>query len=242
MKARAIICDVYGTLMEVGPGPSDVEARWEALCTRVLGRPASRLWAAHVDALRAEVLRARSASQARGVAVPEVVWADIVGGVLPELKALPPSARDAFLVEQAALTHAVRLFPGTEICLERWQADGVLLGIASNAQPYSEVELEQTLEPAGLSSTLFDPSLCFWSWRFGFSKPDAHVFQILDARLRRHGIPPEAVLMVGDRMDNDLKPAREWGWQTWHLSRSPQQQPGGDWAALAAWWEGRDGR
>lgn len=240
MKAHAIICDVYGTLMEVGPGPSDAEARWEALYARVLGRSASRSWAAHEAALRAEVQRARSASQARGVAVPEVVWSEIVGEVLPELKTLPPSARDAFLVEQAALTHDVRLFPGVGICLERWRADGVVLGIASNAQPYSEVELEATLKPVGLSSNLFEPELCFWSWRFGFAKPDAHVFQLLDARLRRRGIPPSEVLMVGDRLDNDLKPAREWGWQTWHLSGSPKQQLGGDWAALAAWWEDRE--
>lgn len=235
---RAVICDVYGTLLEVGPAPADAEERWQGLCRRLLGVEAPRSWSDHQQALRSEVRRVRSLAQAGGVAVPEVVWDDVVGAVLPAFASLPPADRDAFQLEQAGLNHQVRLFPGAGAVLSRWKAEGVLLGIASNAQPYSEAELQRELATEGLTMELFDGELSFWSWRHGFSKPDPHVFRVLDVRLRRRGIDPSTVWMMGDRLDNDIAPARALGWGTWHLSKSPGTNPGGDWDAVAAWWWG----
>ena len=58
---------------------------------------------------------------------------------------------------------------------------------------------------------MFDPELRFWSFENGFSKPDPHVFRILTARLEARGISPSETLMVGDRFDNDIEPARAHG-------------------------------
>jgi FMN phosphatase YigB (HAD superfamily) len=108
--------------------------------------------------------------------------------------------------------------------------------LASNAQAYTLRELDAALDGSGLSRAIFEPDLCFFSFAHGFSKPDPHVFRLLTARLRARGIPPHETLMVGDRLDNDIAPARTQGWQTWQLKSPPEPGagPGGDWAALAA--------
>jgi FMN phosphatase YigB (HAD superfamily) len=40
--------------------------------------------------------------------------------------------------------------------------------------------------------------------------------------------------MVGDRLDNDIEPAKVHGWQTWHLSASHTEdgQSAGGWDLL----------
>ena len=38
--------------------------------------------------------------------------------------------------------------------------------------------------------------------------------------------------MVGDRLDNDIAPARAHGWQTWQMPVSTRQDPSGGWEAL----------
>src|SRR2546426_228704 len=112
---------------------------------------------------------------------------------------------------------------------------GVLLGIASNAQPYTLRELDAAFASAGLSrNKLFAPSLCFFSFEHGFSKPDPHVFRLLTARLRLCGISPNETLMIGNRLDNDIGPAKAQGWQTWHFTEqaSADGNQEGDWSQL----------
>jgi len=148
---------------------------------------------------------------------------------LPGLAALRGTALDEFLLAQKALLHRVSLMPGAVAALAALRAAAVPLGIASNAQPYTLDELAAALAPAGLDLSAFESGLCFWSFENGFSKPNPHVFRILGARLRTRGIEPAGILMVGDRLDNDVEPARRFGWRAWHL------HPAGDgcWPELA---------
>jgi FMN phosphatase YigB (HAD superfamily) len=106
---------------------------------------------------------------------------------------------------------------------------GIPLGIASNSQAYTLRELEEALAAHGLSLEAFSSDLCFWSFRQGFSKPDPHVFHSLTHRLAIRGIPPSGILMVGDRLDNDIQPARAFDWQTWQIAATgdgPDRGPG----------------
>jgi predicted HAD superfamily phosphohydrolase YqeG len=41
--------------------------------------------------------------------------------------------------------------------------------------------------------------------------------------------------MVGDRLDNDITPARLHGCQTWQVTPAAQNQHAGNWRALLAW-------
>lgn len=233
MKLRAVICDVYLTVLDVEPPPEDADRRWAALWQEQLGR-APRLSLEEFDA-RADgvVEREHAAARAAGIAYPEVYWPAVVRAIVPEVAALDAAGQAEFGFRQTALWHTVRLMPGAVAALRGLRERGIHLGIASNAQPYTLRELEEALAGAGASSSWFDPALCFWSFAHGFSKPDPHVFRLLTARLHGLGITPHETLMVGDRVDNDLAPARAQGWRTWRLGRGEGVESG-DWAQLAA--------
>ena len=247
MSIRAVICDVYGTLLSVAPGPppETAEARWRELCRRYLGEGPPRGWDEFCQALELAIRREHARARVAGIPFPEVDWLGTVTEVLPELAGLGGEARDEFLFHQAQIWHRVGLMPGGAESLTCLRDSGVVLGIASNAQPYTLRELEEALRPAGVTWEHFASDLCFWSFAHGFSKPDPHVFRLLGARLRLRGIRPEETLMIGDRLDNDIEPARAQGWQAWRLATGSGARPDagpdsgammGDWAALMAWW------
>jgi FMN phosphatase YigB (HAD superfamily) len=235
MSVRAVILDVYKTLLDVAP-PADPANTWLALWKQYFGGAARLDWpefCAQADAL---IAREQAAARAVGIAHPEVCWPDIVRAVVPELADLPAGRQEELLFEQTRCWHTVRLMPVAVPVLRALHSRGLRLGLASNAQAYTLRELDAALDGSGLSRAIFEPDLCFFSFAHGFSKPDPHVFRLLTARLRARGIPPHETLMVGDRLDNDIAPARTQGWQTWQLKSPPEPGagPGGDWAALAA--------
>lgn len=236
MKIRAAIFDVYKTILEVSPPPLDREARWETLWRENVG-PKSRLslaeFAAACDAI---IAREHTAARSAGIAFPEILWPEIVREVLPEIATMPETQQSDFIFRHTALAHTVRLMPGAGDVLRTLRDRGVVLGIASNAQPYTLRELGEALAPVGMTLEDFAPDLRFWSFTHGFSKPDPHGFRLLGARLRLRGIRLADALMVGDRLDNDISPAAAQGWQTWHLHAAPTGL-GGNWAALQAWLE-----
>lgn len=234
LKPRAVIFDVYGTLLEVGPPSHDAETLWHHLWREMFGvAPRLRRLDFAVACSRAISLR-HDAARALGITWPEVHWPSVVMEVVPELGLLPPARREEFIYRQIQTGHSTRLARGVAELLPRLRGVGLLLGIASNAQAYTLRELRQHLQTAKLDFALFQPELCFWSFEHGFSKPDPHVFRILSARLENHRVTPAETLMVGDRADNDTDPARRHGWQTWLLT--PADASGNDtgsWTQLA---------
>lgn len=235
MKIRAVIFDVYGTLLEVTPAPADAAERWAELCQRTFGGPPRLSPDEFAAACQRVITDEHVRAGALGVQYPEVYWPAIVVDVLPELAGRGESERDQFLFEQAGLWHTVRLMPGAADALRLLMSRGIRLGIASNAQPYTLRELDQALATAGLSSAIFAPEICFWSFAHGYSKPNPHVFRQLAARLRPLAITAAETLMVGDRIDNDIAPARAHGWRTWRLANDSRDQGTGDWTALAGY-------
>lgn len=229
---RAVIFDVYKTLLEVLPAPSDAAVQWEQLWRTSLDAAPRLDLPGFARACDVIIAREHAAARQRGIPFPEIYWPAVAAEVLPELHDLPSVQRDEFLFRQSQLWHTVRLMRGAAEVLREARARGYLLGVASNAQPYTWRELDLTLRAVGLDQAIFDPRLCFWSFEHGFSKPDPHVFQILAVRLLSIGLKPDEVLMVGDREDNDILPARNMGWQTWRLSLDGNADGGGNWDAL----------
>ncbi|MEK7674343.1 MAG: HAD family hydrolase [Verrucomicrobiota bacterium] len=234
MNIRAIIFDIYGTLLEVGPPPPDADARWQHLCRDMLHiePPLSRL---HFSVASSKVIaRHHEAAHARGILCPEVHWPCVVAEVMPELAQLPRHGQEEFLFRQIQTGHSTHMTAETAATLRWLKGRPSLLGIASNAQAYTLRELEEALATHALGMDLFERDLCFWSFEHGFSKLDPHVFQILTARLAARGIPPAETLMIGDREDNDVEPARAAGWQTWYLTTAPSAWPtAGGWEAFS---------
>jgi FMN phosphatase YigB (HAD superfamily) len=217
---RAVVFDVYQTLLEVSAGPGDAEERWLAQWPRLVGTMPSGSMADFDAACRLVVARDHSVRKAAGERWPEVDWRSVACRAAPDLGALDRAGLDAFLGFHAGLQRSTRAMPGALDFLAELRGRGVLTGIASNAQGYTLTEMEA----AGFLVGGFTEGLCFWSFELGFSKPDPRVFGRLTAALERRGILPKEVLMVGDRLDNDIEPARTAGWRTWHFK--------GSWPAL----------
>jgi HAD superfamily hydrolase (TIGR01549 family) len=54
-------------------------------------------------------------------------------------------------------------------------------------------------------------SICLSSAELGVEKPDPAIFRLA---LSRAECAPEEAVMIGDRLDNDIRPARLQGWKT----------------------------
>jgi putative hydrolase of the HAD superfamily len=236
MKIRAVLFDIYGTLMQVGPPPADADARWQKLLAQTFSTAPTISRLEFAVASSRAIERRHAASHARGIQHPEILWPSVVAEVLPAFCNLTQATQDEFVYQQIQIGRTIQLISGAAEGLHKLATRGCQLGLASNAQAYSVRELREALAKANLDFSLFNPALCFWSYEHGFSKPNPHVFQILDIRLEVLGITADKTLMVGDRLDNDIEPARAQGWQTWHLSAAGTSS-GGDWTELLAFLE-----
>ena len=72
-------------------------------------------------------------------------------------------------------------------------------------------------QPAGTEERLTNwglmplVSICLSSTEVGLEKPDPAIFRLA---LTRAECAPEEAVMIGDRLDNDIRPARLHGWKT----------------------------
>ena len=98
------------------------------------------------------------------------------------------------------------------------------IGIIANQTPGTEARLEKW----GLLGFV---SLCLPSAEIGLSKPDPAFFGLA---IERSGCEPERAVMIGDRIDNDVTPAKSLGWKTirvkqglfqFQVPKSPEQVP-----------------
>ena len=101
------------------------------------------------------------------------------------------------------------LYPDALECVAAVRRAGLIVGVAGN-QPAS---VQEMLAAAGLEAD-FVASSAAW----GVSKPDPAFFVRLIAEAR---VPVESILYVGDRLDNDVLPARAAGMRTVFVRRGP---------------------
>lgn len=101
------------------------------------------------------------------------------------------------------------IYPDALACLEMAKASGRFVGIAGN-QPEG---LEAQLRSLGFNADFIASSR---DW--GVSKPSADFFTRVIAAT---GMAPSEVLYVGDRLDNDIVPAKAVGMRTAFLIRGP---------------------
>ena len=104
---------------------------------------------------------------------------------------------------------AADLYPDALDCLRALAVDGYRLGVAANQPAATAAVVESlgmTLDLVGMSA----------DW--GLHKPDPAFF----ARIARElALPPAAIAYVGDRIDNDVRPARAAGMTAVFVRRGP---------------------
>jgi len=85
---RAVLFDIYATLLEVGPPPPDADARWQRLFRESLGTEPPLGRVEFFAACSQVIGRHHAAARRQGVPWPEIQWPSIVLEVLPGLARL----------------------------------------------------------------------------------------------------------------------------------------------------------
>ena len=101
------------------------------------------------------------------------------------------------------------LYPDAIGCLQALAADGYRLGVAANQPPATAAvmtDLPVNFDVIGMSDT------------WGLHKPDPAFFERIATELR---LPSAAIAYVGDRLDNDVLPARAAGMVAVFVRRGP---------------------
>ena len=224
---RAVIFDIYGTLLVSGTGdvgPASGEENELALraALSAAGLPVeqidrnTRSGRILIEAIR----RAQAVRREQGIEFPEVDIIAVWRQVLVELgKHGLRTQADAAQVRRLAIEYECRVnpvwpMPGLRTMLASLRATGRHLGIVSNAQFYTPLMFRALLD-TGPGDLGFDPRLCAWSWKALQGKPSRGLFQqVLTALAMRYDVAPEQTLYVGNDMLKDIWPAAGLGCKT----------------------------
>jgi FMN phosphatase YigB (HAD superfamily)/glycosyltransferase involved in cell wall biosynthesis len=198
---RAIIFDIYGTLLSGRAGAVKADAAADPALREIIARLGHQPPQSPSSVLHAAVLRQHAAS---GMTHPEIdlraPWREVLS--------LPPTAdTTALVIETEAAWHPARLMPGAAETLRALAAAGVPLGLLSNAQC-------NTLTSLGELSSIFAEDLVILSYRHGVAKPSPILFDLLAARLADRGITPQESLYIGNDPLHDIEPAAARGFTT----------------------------
>jgi FMN phosphatase YigB (HAD superfamily) len=200
-RIRAIIFDLYGTLLIAPPGRIRPDPQVDPALREVIAGLGFHPPASPTTALDHVVRRHHLASDDPH---PEVdlreLWRDLLK--------LPA---DVDMTDLVIATERVRLptsvMPGAEAMLHTIADAGLPMGILSNAQCNALHEL-------GNVAMRFEPRLTVLSHQHGIAKPSPALFTLLATRLSEFGIHPEETLIVGNDPLHDITPAQEQGFQT----------------------------
>ncbi|MBK1828800.1 HAD family hydrolase [Haloferula rosea] len=199
---RAVLFDVYQTLLEATPIPRGDRREAMAEVARKFDLPTQ----IPLDQAFEEAIR--KAHHESLFPHPEVDVREIWQSISPELS--DPAGFAAAIEDAVNPTRSVQGAPELIISLHR---QGLKLGIVSNAQAYTLPLLERHL---GEAASYFKPELSVFSYQHLRAKPDPELFRIAIEPLLLRGIPASEILMVGDSRTNDIEPAKGLGLQA-HL-------------------------
>ncbi|TWT08827.1 HAD family hydrolase [Reyranella sp. CPCC 100927] len=183
-------------LFDVG-GPLDTEEAFERAVDRLLPQ-AVRRQGIDVTSADYDEACARAVESFAPNLYQAVIWRLCNGDVFAAHRAW------TLFSAEMARNDLAEARPGMIELLAALRASGFSLGIVAN-QPLT---LAAKLERLGMAG-LFDSA--DGSAQLGFHKPDPRLFLTVCARL---GAVPADCLMVGDRIDNDIVPARLLGMRT----------------------------
>lgn len=204
MRRRAVLFDVGG--------PIDTEIAWEAAMDRTIrAQLALSTGRAVTDAAYDAAWAAAIESHAPN-AYQAVVWRLLDGD-----EAVAPLVWGRIAAAARLARGAPEIRPGIGALVQALQAQGVRLALAAN-QP---ADMLRALGEAGLLHLFAVHGI---SGVMDLRKPDPRFFLTVCEALGR---PAEECVMVGDRIDNDIAPARALGMATvlFRTGRHARQRP-----------------
>lgn len=219
---RAVVFDVYGTLLISGSGDisltsgaSHGEAAHQALAACGLKPPADG--EAVVRELRAAIARSHAASASE---YPEVeirdIWRETLAMLLPTIDTSMVDI-ERLSIEYECRVNPIWPMPGLAELLAALRGAGLALGIVSNAQFFTPPAL--AVLAGGHADAQWDElgipaDLCVWSFAHREAKPGRFLYERAAERLAERGIQPAQTLYVGNDMRNDVAPAAAVGFRT----------------------------
>ncbi len=198
---RAVIFDVYGTLLDAPPGGVRPDPAADPAIINFLEnnqiRPPENPTAALTELVRRE-------HAASNEAHPEIdlvaLWAELLG--------LLVDARTAMLVAEIEdLWHPATPMPGAMEMLRRLTSENIPCGLLSNAQANIWRQL-------GKLAPCFASDLCVFSHQYLRAKPSPALFEKMKSRLASRGIAPDQVWFIGNDPANDIAPGWAAGFRT----------------------------
>ncbi|MEN1680903.1 MAG: HAD family hydrolase [Planctomycetota bacterium] len=216
---RAVVFDIYGTLLISGSGDISLtsgaakgSAATEALQAVGVDGAAGE---AILETLHEQIHASHAATrESAGVEFPEVDIVDIWRKTLAsrDLK-LADGELPRLATEYECRVNPVWPMPGLVDVLAAIKRAGLPMGIVSNAQFFTPLAMEQ-LTGQTLGELGFVEDLCVWSFAHLRAKPGAELYAMAAERLAGHGIQPGETLYVGNDMRNDIAPAAGLGFRT----------------------------
>lgn len=226
---RAVVFDIYGTLVISGSGEvgtADRSPRSEALAQALesLEIEIDESPDAAVERLHRIIFEQQQVARTRGVEYPEVdifrVWKQWLDETTPHWKVdnnglshTQKMLHIRLAEEFEARANPCHTMPNAAQVIRKLADRGTVLGIVSNAQAFT-----QTMYQAALQNDWyrmgFDRDLSFFSYRFGHGKPGTTMYKRLSAGLARRGISASEALFVGNDMLNDVAAAASCGLRT----------------------------
>ncbi|MBL7179980.1 MAG: HAD family hydrolase [Desulfobacterales bacterium] len=211
---RCVLFDVYGTLFISASGDigvaGQVSRQTDQLKNLLQTFGIQKAPDLILEAFFATITAEHEEQKENGVDFPEVeidrIWMRV-------LKSSDLELIRAFALEFELIVNPVYPMPNLEKTLAGCKALNLLMGIISNAQFYTPALFHWFLgsHPEHLG---FHPDLLFYSYRCGYAKPSAHMFQLAAENLKHMNIPAQAALYLGNDMLNDIYPAQKIGFQT----------------------------
>ncbi len=193
--ARAVLFDVYGTLLE-GRRLPDRGSR--------MAEVARHFGLTHDSPLDFAFDRTVAAfHRASPDPWPEIdvreIWAEIFPGL---------DDVERFALEMEDAIHPVRPTSWAADLLDQTFERGLPAGIVSNAQAYTRVLMQRHF-PRHWPH--FRPDLLAFSYEHRIAKPDLRLFRKALAPLIAESIDPARIVMIGDSPENDHAPAQSLG-------------------------------
>ena len=232
---RAVVFDIYGTLLISGSGDvgsadtggRDSLVRQSLEESGLLERLDSTPKAAD---LQRSIQRINADRVTPDCAKPEVdiveVWRDVLtqSGWTNEPSEIEMVVRLAARYE--ALANPTWPMPGSVQLLQHLKQHGFTLGIVSNAQIFTLPLMNNLMDCNGLKDAGFSLDLCVFSNRYRQAKPGPRLFEVLRRGLLNQGILPNEAVYVGNDMLNDVWAASEAGLRTaWFAGDSRSCRP-----------------
>lgn len=213
---RAVVFDVYGTLLVSGSGDISLASEGSRGAAALEALAAVGCRALNGDLFVESLHEAvRAAHAASGSEHPEVEIRDLWREVLDDhAQRMDDATLERFAVEYECRVNPIWPMPGLAETLDGLRSAGKKLGIVSNAQFFTPLAFEPLTGKSLQRWGFDDPAVNVWSYEHREAKPGTFLYEQCVEGLAAVGIGAGEALFVGNDLRNDVWPAQRVGFKT----------------------------